>query len=72
VNEVITQLVDKISGNLPDNVKLQVSLISSVNDTVNQTKLLNKNDIVNKLSDWVHFFIDQHDMESENITFKLL
>jgi len=72
VNEVIMLLVDKMTGNSPDNVKLQVSLISSVDDTVNQTKLLNKNYIVNKLSDWVHFFIDYHDMELENITFKLL
>jgi hypothetical protein len=72
VNEVITQLVDRMTENLPDNVKLQVSLISSVNDTVNYTKLLNRNEIVNKLSDWVHFFIDYHDMELENITFKLL
>jgi len=50
VNEVITQLVDKMTENLRDNAKLQVSLISSVNDTVNHTKLLNKNEIVNKLS----------------------
>jgi len=69
---VITQLVNRMTANLPDNINLQVSLISSVHDTVNQTKLLNKNDIVNKLSDWVHFFIDYHDMELENITFKLL
>jgi len=61
-----------MTTHLPDNVKLQVSLIISVNDTINQTKLLNKNEIVNKLSDWVHFFIDYHDMELENITFKLL
>ena len=72
VNDVITQLVNRMTANLPDNVKLQVSLTSSVNDTVNQTKLLNKNEIVNKLSDWVHFFIDYHDMELENITFKLI
>jgi len=49
-----------------------LSLISSVNDTVNQTKLLNKNEIVSKLSDWVHFFVDYHDLELENMTFKLL
>jgi len=45
-----------MTANLPDNVKLQVSLISSNNYTVNQTKLLSKNEIVNKISDWVPFF----------------
>jgi hypothetical protein len=70
VNDVIAKLVDRMTANLPDNVKIQVSLISS--DTVNQTKLLNKNEIVNKLSDWVHFFVDYRDMTFENITFKLL
>jgi len=60
-----------MTANLPDNVKLQVSIISSANDTVNQTKLLNTNEIVNKLSDWVHFFIDYHEMLLENNTFKL-
>ena len=72
VNDVITKLVDEMTAKLPDNVKLQVSLVSNVDDKINQTKLLNKNEIVNKLSDWVHFFIDYHDMELENITFKLL
>jgi len=52
-----------MTATLPDIVKLQVSLINSVDDTVDQTKLLNKIEIVNKLSDWVHFFINYHVME---------
>ena len=62
VNNVITKLVDEMTANSSDNVKLQVSSVSNVDDKINRTKLLNKNEIVNELSDWVHFFIDYHDM----------
>ena len=72
VNDVITKLADEMTAKLPDNVKLQVSLVSNVDDKITQTKLQNKNEVGNKLSDWVHFFIDYRVMELENITFKLL
>ena len=57
---------------LPDNAKLQISLENDKNDKVNQTKLLNKTDMIAKLADWVILFIDYHDMEIEDITIKLL
>jgi len=72
VNDVIVELVNKMTANLPDNAKLQVSLVSSDNNTVNQTRLLNKKDMVDKLAEWVHFFIDYSDMDISDITFKLL
>jgi len=57
---------------LPDNVKLQISLENDENDKVNQTKLLNKTDMIAKVADWVILFIDYHDMKIEDITIKLL
>ena len=57
---------------LPDNAKLQISLENDKNDKVNQTKLLNKTDMIAKLADWVILFIDYQDMEIEDITIKLL
>ena len=57
---------------LPDNVKLQISLENAKNGKVYQTKLLNKEDIINKLAEWVILFIDYDDMEIEDITIKLL
>jgi len=57
---------------LPDNAKLQISLENDKNDKVNQTKLLNKTDVIAKLADWVILFIDYQHMEIEDITIKLL
>jgi len=57
---------------LPDNVKLQISLENDKNDKVNQTKLLNKTDMIAKLADGVISFIDYNDMEMEDITIKFL
>ena len=51
VNNVITKLFDEMTANSSVNVKLQVSSVSNVDDKINRTKLLNKNEIVNELSD---------------------
>ena len=72
VNKVIKDLIDKMTANLPDNVKLQIILHNIVENKVTQTNLLRKNEIVDELSEWVQIFIDYHDMEIENVTFKLL
>ena len=72
VHSVITELINKMTTGLPDNVKLQISLENDKNDKVNQTKLLNKTDVIAKLADWVILFIDYQDMEIEDITIKLL
>ena len=72
LHNVLAELVNKMTINLPKNVKLQVSLVSTQNDRINQTKLLSKHDMANKLADWVNFFIDYQDMSIEDITFKLL
>ena len=72
VNEVITKLVDEMTAKLPENVELQVSLVNNFDDKVNQTPLLEEQGIVNKLSEWVEFFVDYHEMQMENTTFKLL
>jgi len=70
VHNAITELINKMTTGLPDNAKLQISLENCKNDKVNQTKLLNKTDMIAKLADWVILFIDYQDMEIEDITKK--
>ena len=72
IHEVLTELVNKMTATLPENVKLQVVLENTKNDRFNQTKFLSKQEVVNKLSDWVNFFIDYHDMEMEDMVIKLI
>jgi hypothetical protein len=72
VHDVMSELVNSITVDLPENVKLQVVLENTENDRVNQTKLLSKQDIIYKLSDWVNFFKDYYAMEIEDMTFKLM
>lgn len=69
---MIQELLSMMTENLPDNVKLQISLENTENDRVIETKLLNKNDMVLKVSEWVSLFIDYYDMNVEDISFKLL
>jgi len=69
---VLQDLIDKMTSDLPENVKLQISLENDRNDRISQTKLLNKADIISKLADWVILFIDYYDMKPEDLTFKLL
>ena len=72
IHAVIGELINRMTEGLPDNVKLQISVENDENDKVNQTKLLNKADMIAKLVDWVILFIDYHDMDIEDITIKLL
>jgi hypothetical protein len=72
VHDVISELVNRITAGLPENVKLQVVLENTQNDRINQTKLLSKQDIIYKLSDWVNFFTDYYDTKIEDMTFKLM
>ena len=72
IQRVVQELMDKMTVNLPDNVKLQISLENTANNRINETMLVNKYDIVLKISDWVSLFIDYYDMDIEDITFKLL
>jgi hypothetical protein len=72
VHDVTFKLVNRMTEGLPDNVKLKVTVENRQNDRVNQTKLLSKQDIICRLSDWVNVFIDYYDMEIEDITFKLM
>jgi len=58
LQNVLSELVNRIRGHLQENTKLQVSLENSKNDKVSQTKLLSKHEVVNKLAEWVNFFID--------------
>ena len=58
VNNVIKDLIDRMTVNLPDNVNLQVILHNVVEDKVTQTDLLRKSGIVDELSEWVQLFID--------------
>ena len=58
IHSVIEELIRRMTEGLSDNVKLQISLENDKNDKVNQTKLLNKADMIAKLADWVILFID--------------
>jgi len=72
IHDVIQELIARMTDGLTDNVKVQIILENDHNDMVSQTKLLNKIDMIEKLFNWVSLFIDYHDMEIEDITFKLL
>ena len=63
---VLQELIDKMTSDLPENVKLQISLENERNDRISQTKLLNKADMISKLADWVILFIDYYDMKPED------
>jgi hypothetical protein len=72
VNNVIKDLVNRMMADLPENVKIQVILHNVMEDKITQTDLLRKNEIVDKLSEWVQLFSDYQDMDIENVTFKHL
>jgi len=72
IQNAIEKLVSRITENFPENVKLQISLENTKNNRVNETKLLNKNDIIFKVADWVSLFIDYYDMDIHDLTFKLM
>jgi len=54
-----------MTAGLPENVKLQITLENNRNDRVSQTKLLSKEEMTLKLTDWVILFIDYYDMKLE-------
>ena len=72
MHSTIRELVNKMTEYLPDNVKIQVSLVNTKNDRTVETKLLNKDEVTQKLAEWVNLFIDYYDMDIEDITFKLM
>jgi len=72
LHTVLQKLIDIMISNLPENVKMQISLTNEKTGKVNQTKMLNKTDMTEQLSDWVGMFTDYPDIEMEDITFKLL
>ena len=61
VNKVIEALIQKITANLPENVKIQIVLKTA--DRQPDTKLLSKDKIINLLTEWVNYFIDYKDNE---------
>ena len=71
VHKALNDLIQKMSEHIPPNSKLQVSL--KISDSMQQphTPLLSKDKITDMLAEWVNYFIDYHDMNIENITFKL-
>ena len=72
VHVVMQDLINKMTAQASDNAKLQIALENNKNGKVIQTVLLNKTDIIDKVSDWVSWFTDYHDMDINDITFKLL
>ena len=70
LNHVITDLVNKITEGLPNNVKIQIVLRTPDGRQPN-TKLLSKSNIINMLTEWINYFIDYKDMNIEDITFQV-
>ena len=71
IHRAIAELIRRMTSHLPQNSKIQVRL--KIADSTRQpyTGLLSKPKAIDMLSEWVNFFIDYHDMDIENITFKL-
>ena len=71
IHGAIAELIRRMTSHLPQNSKIQVRLKIANSTRQPYTGLLSKPKAIDMLSEWVNFFIDYHDMDIENITFKL-
>ena len=71
IHRAIAELIRRMTSHLPQNSKIQVRLKIANSTRQPYTGLLSKPKAIDMLSEWVNFFIDYHDMDIENITFKL-
>ncbi len=71
INNVMKDLIQKMTEHLHPNSKIQVSLKISNSTRQPHTSLLSKDQITDLLSEWVNYFIDYYDINIEDITFKL-
>ena len=71
IHRAIAELIRRMTSHLPQNSKIQVRLKIANSTRQPYTGLLSKPEAIDMLSEWVNFFIDYHDMDIENITFKL-
>jgi hypothetical protein len=73
IHKAIRDLVDNMTFHLPENIKIQISLIISSNDEKRPTtKLLSKNEAKDIVAEWVNYFMDYKDIDITSIIFKLL
>ena len=71
IQNAITELINRMTENINLNSKIQVSLKITNSDKQPHTPLLLKSQITDLLTEWVNYFIDYHDINIDNITFKL-
>ena len=72
VHNVITELINRMTEGQPENVRLQISLENTQNNTIIKTKLMSKHGVIEKAVEWVNQFLNYYDLKMEDITFKLL
>ena len=71
IQNAITELINRMTENINLNSKIQVSLKITNSDKQPHTPLLLKSQITDLLTEWVNYFIGYHDINIDNITFKL-
>ena len=72
IHEALMKLVEKILGNQPENVRLQIRLDTLYSDKRKQTKFLTKDDMIEKLYTWVDMFEEYDDMHIDDVELTLL
>ena len=73
IHAAIRDLINRMTANLPANVKIMIGLITPISDDISaSSKLLSKSQVNDIISEWVNYFMDYKEVNIEDITFKLL
>ena len=73
IHQAIRDLINRMTANLPANVKIQIGLITPLKgDATVSTKLLTKFQMNDIISEWVNYFMDYKELNIEDITFRLM
>ena len=73
IHDAIRDLINRMTANLPANVKIKIGLITPISDDVStSSKLLSKSQVNDIISEWVNYFMDYKELDIEDITFRLM
>ena len=73
IHDAIRDLINKMTANLPSNVKIQIGLITPIKEDIStSSKLLSKSEVNDIISEWVNYFMDYHELDINDITFRLM